>query len=336
MSTFDRDRGESEQREQRQHQRVGRQDRRVAADRVARPAGEHAGHRVRVHEQRERRAERERAVGPVGRLAGDERPGRQPGRLVRRRHLRLGRGEHVAEADVDADVDDRHRDHDVDQGVLDERDQRRRAQTGRVRVRGEHGERDDQRQVAHERVARTAQSHRVEHGLDADELQRDVGHRRDDAGDRDGEREAAAVVASADEVGRRDVAATLRDRPQARQEDEDDRVGDDRVRHGEEPGHRAGRVHRGRHRDERVGRVEVTAQQEPGDDRAEAAAAEPPLVQAVHRLGPPPAHGDEAAHRDDDEEEQDDAELDAVDARSRCEGAHRFSPRALVITTYAE
>ena len=69
----------------------------------------------------------------------------------RRLHLRLRRVEHVAEADLHGDVDDRHDDHDVDQRVLDERDQRRRAQAGGVGVRGQHRERDDQRQVAHER-----------------------------------------------------------------------------------------------------------------------------------------------------------------------------------------
>ena len=213
----------------------------------------------------------------------------------RRRHLRLRRAEHVAEADLGADVDDRDDDDDVDQRVLDERDQRRRAQAGRVGVGGQHRERDDQRQVADEPVARAAQPHRVEHGLDADQLQRDVGHRGEDAGDRDGERESAAVVAAADEVGRRHVAVAVRDAPHARHEDEDDRVGDDRVRHGEEAAHRAGREHRRRHGHERVRGVEVAAEQEPRDHGAEAAPAQAPLVQAVQVRTAPPLRGEEAA-----------------------------------------
>ena len=116
-----------------------------------------------------------------------------------------------------------------------------------------------------ERVARAAEAHRVEDGLDADQLQRDVGHRREDAGDRDRQREPAAAVAAAHEVGRGHVAVPVRDAPHPRHEDEDDRVDDDRVRHREEAAHRAGRVHRRRHRDERVGGVEVAAEQEPGD-----------------------------------------------------------------------
>ncbi len=43
-------------------------------------------------------------------------------------------------------------------------------------------------------------------GLDADELQRDVGHRREEAGDRDGQGQAARAGPPVDEVGRRHVA----------------------------------------------------------------------------------------------------------------------------------
>ena len=64
---------------------------------------------------------------------------------------------------------------------------------------------------------RRVDAHRLEHRLDADQLQRDVGHRRDDAGDRDQQRQRRRAVAAADEVGRRDVAVPCDDRPQPRQ-----------------------------------------------------------------------------------------------------------------------
>ncbi len=226
--------------------------------------------------------EGERGVGPALPDTRDERAGRLAGRLVDRRHLLLGGTEDaLPAADLRGQVDDRDDDHQVDQGVLDERDHRRGTQPGRVGVRREHRERHEQRQVLGEPVAAAAQAGHLEHGLDADQLERDVGHRRHEPGHSDGEAEAAVVVPAADEVGGRDVAVPVADRPQPRHEDEDDRVQDDRVGHREEARHRAGGEHRGRHRDERVRRVEVAAEQEPGDPGAELAAAETPLVERV-------------------------------------------------------
>ena len=155
-----------------------------------------------------------------------------------------------------------------------------------------------------------------EHDLDADQLQRDVGHRREDAGERDRERQRPAVVAALHEVGRRDVAVPVRDRPQPRQEQEDQRVDHDRVRHGEEADRAAG-VQQGGHRDEGVRRVEVAADEEPGDERAEAATAETPLVEVVQGLRAAPAGGGEAEDRDQQEEEEEDAERDGADVAHR-------------------
>src|SRR3712207_8501276 len=53
------------------------------------------------------------------------------------------------------------------------------------------------------------------HGLEADELQRDVRHGRDEPGDGHEEGEQRAAVAAADEVGGRHVAVHPRHRPQA-------------------------------------------------------------------------------------------------------------------------
>ena len=215
-------------------------------------------------------------------------------------------------ADLVRDVDDGHDDHDVDQRVLHERDQRRRAQPAGVGVGRQDGERDEQRQVLGEPVvALLADPHHLQHDLHADQLEGDVGHRGQDPGQRDGQRERPAVVAALDEVGRRDVPVPVADRPQPGQEQEDDRVDDDRVRHREEADRAAGVQRRG-HRDERVRRVDVAADEEPRDEGAEAAAAQPPLVQAGQVLRAAPARGREAEHGDQQEQEDEDAERDPV------------------------
>ena len=68
----------------------------------------------------------------------------------------------------------------------------------------------------------------------ADELQRDIGHGRDDAGERHGQREPAVAEPPAHEIRRRDVAVLVRHRPQPGENHVEDRVDHDRVRHGEE------------------------------------------------------------------------------------------------------
>ena len=92
-----------------------------------------------------------------------------------------------------------------------------------------------------------------------------------------------------------DVAVLVRDRPEPREHEEQDRIDHDRVRHGEEAD-RAGAEQQRRHGDEGVGGVEVAADQEPGDDGAEAAAAQAPFVQQVE-VALAPVRGDEAEDR---------------------------------------
>ena len=222
------------------------------------------------------------------------------------------------------DVEDRHQDHDVDQRVLDEGDERRRAQAAGVGVGRQHHEREEERQVLDEPVvAAGADAHHLEHHLHADQLERDVGHRREDAGDRDRGGQRPAVVAALDEVGGRHVAVPVAHRPEPRQEEEDQRVDHDRVRHREEADHAAGVQRRG-DRDERVGGVDVAADQEERDERAEATSAQTPLVEVVHRLGAPPPRGGEAEHGHQQEQEDEDAEGDAVHVVD-----HRGSPSPL-------
>ena len=54
---------------------------------------------------------------------------------------------------------------------------------------------------------------RADHHLHADELERDIGHGGDDAGQGEGERERAAAEFVAHIVRRRNVAALMRDGP---------------------------------------------------------------------------------------------------------------------------
>jgi len=200
------------------------------------------------------------------------------------------------------------------------------APPGGVGVGRQHDERDQQRQILGERAPPTAQAGHLEHGLDADQLQRDVGHRGDEPGDRDRQRQLPGAVAAADEVGRGDVAMSVADRPQPRHEHEDDRVEDDRVGHREEAGHCTGGEHRGRHGHERVGGVEVPAEQEPGHPGPELAAAQPPFVQAVQRGAASKPGGPEAEHGDDQEQDDQHGQRDSVDAGGLGDQRHHSSP----------
>ena len=174
----------AEQRDQPEHQRVSGQHGRVAPDHVAPPGGQHPGDRVRVHEQRQRRAQRQGGVGPLPGGQHDQAAVGLPRRRVHRGQMGRGGAEDVGPAaEPGRDVQDRDDHRDVDQRVLDERDQRRGAQPGQVGVRGDHHERDDQRQVPDEHAARRdADAHDGQHRLDADQLQRDVRHGGQDPG----------------------------------------------------------------------------------------------------------------------------------------------------------
>ncbi len=199
---------------------------------------------------------------------------------------------------------DRHDDHggddeDVDHDVLDEGDHGRSAQPRRVGVDGEDREGDRQRQVAR------GEAKRLDRLLHADELQRDVGHGGDDAGQRDGEAEPAVAVAPGDEVGGGDVAALVRHRPELGKGQVEQRVDQDRVGHGKEAEGTAG-VNQRRHSDHGVGGVEVAADQEPRHPRTKAAPAKPPFVQVRQvAAAPPPGEEADGRHEREDDDEDD-------------------------------
>src|SRR6266487_3677932 len=130
-------------------------------------------------------------------------------------------------------------------------------------------ERDDDRQVPGQRVV-PGDAHGLEDRLDAHQLQRDVGHRGDDAGDGDHQGEGRRAEPGPHEVRRGHEAVPVRHRPEAHQDQERHRIDDDRVRDGEEAERAAAEQQRG-HGDERVRGVQVTADEEPGDPAAEVA-----------------------------------------------------------------
>ena len=198
---------------------------------------------------------------------------------------------------------------DVDQDVLDDGDRCGRTQPAGIGESREDQEGEDQRHVAD--IAGAGNSHRGDDHLQADQLQRDVGHGGDDAGDRHRQRQPAVAETAAHEVRRRDVVVLVTDMPEPRKHQEQDRIDHDRVGHGEER-HRAGAERERRDGDEGVGRIEIAADQEPGDDRAEPPAAEPPFVQLVE-VALAPAGGGKAEPGDEGEQHDKDAQCCPVD-----------------------
>src|SRR5205085_11554268 len=90
--------------------------------------------------------------------------------------------------------------------------------------------------------------------------------------------------------------------PEFGEDDVHHRIDDDGVRNGEEAD-RALAKDEGRHRDEGVRRVEITADEKPGDDGAKTPVRQAPLGQAAE-IAAPPAPGQESD--DGDRQEQDD------------------------------
>ena len=296
-----RDRHVAEQRHEAEQERPRGQQRHVAAHDVLGAGAEDRRERVRVQEQRHRRAECERGVRHLGvGCARNERTGL----VALGERLRGGAEDVVPATELRRDVDDRHDHGGVDQRVLYDRDHRRSTQAARIRVGGQDRKGDDQRPLALDAQA-------LEHHLDPHQLKRDVGHRGQQAGERNRGGEPAARVAPLDEVGGGHVAVLRGHGPEARHDEEGQREDQDRVRQREEPAGTDG-PYQSRHRDEGVGREQVAAQQEPRDHRAEAPAAEAPFVQQCE-VATLPSSGDETEHRHEQEQRAEDRNGDAVD-----------------------
>jgi len=93
----------------------------------------------------------------------------------------------------------------------------------------------------------------------------------------DRKREHAAVEAVAHEISGGHVTVCVGQRPEPGKHHVKNGVEQDRIRDSEKA-HRTLAKDERRYGNERVGRIEITAEQEPGDDGAEAATAKPPLV----------------------------------------------------------
>ncbi len=266
---------------------------------------------MRIEEQRQRRAQHQRGIDAVG-----ARRGRSGNRQqhFRRRH----RGEDFVEAaHLDRDRDHGDEGGEVDQDILHDRDRGRRAQAARIGERGENDEGDHQRQIVG--VAGTGDAHRADDDLKADQLQRDIGHGRDNAGDAHRQRQPAIAVAAAHEIARGDVVVLVADVPEPRKHQEQDRIDQDRIGHGEE-GDGAGAEGERRNGDESVGRIDVAADQEPGDERAEAPPAEAPFVQQIE-VARAPFRGGEAEPGDEGEQQDEDGQSGPIHV------SHGITPR---------
>ena len=125
--------------------------------------------------------------------------------------LGVDAGEDLAiAAQLGGDHDDRRQHGDIDQQILDHRDQGGAAQARWYRCKAAS--------TTKATISGTdtvpssgsgdgpVQAQRRDHHLHAHQLQRDIGHGGDDAGDRDRQRQAAMAEAAAHEIGGGDIA----------------------------------------------------------------------------------------------------------------------------------
>ena len=135
-------------------------------------------------------------------------------------------------------------------------------------------------------------SKRADHDLNSDELKRDVGHGCNDAGDCDREGKPAIAEAATHKIACRDVTVLMADVPKPRKNQKQNWIDDDCIGHRKE-GDSAGAEGQRRNRDERIGRIEIAADEKPRDDGPEAPAAQSPFMQKV-KIAFPPICGGEA------------------------------------------
>ena len=212
----------------------------------------------------------------------------------------VGEGEDVGvSVEFVREVNNGDEDHDGEHGVLDDGDDGGRAQAAGVGVGGEDDEGRGEGPLTMNAEGGDDDAH-------ADELQCDVRHEGEDAGEGDGDGERAEVVTAADEVCKGDVAVAMADGPKARQDEHHVGVDKDCVGDGEKAVG-AGTIKRGGDGDDSVGGVEIATEEEPGDPGTEAATCEAPFFQRMHAIGwSTPACGPESGDGDESEEEAED------------------------------
>ena len=299
------DREEADQRQQSKHEGIAGQQRGIAAHGAAARGAQNAGDGVRIKEQRQRRPQSQSGVNAIG--AGGVGTGHRQEQF-RRRH----RGENLGKS---AKLH-RHHDHggerrDVDQNIFDDSNRSRRAQTARIGEGRQDDKGNEQRQIRG--ITGPADAEAADHDLQADQLQRDVRHRRDDAGNCHRQCEPAVTEAAAHEIAGCDVVVLVADIPEPRKHQKQDRVDHDRVGHREESDG-AGAEGQRRDGNEGVGGVEIATDQEPGDESAEAPPAKAPFVQLVE-IALAPMRGDEAQPGDKAEQHDKDDKSSPINFR---------------------
>src|SRR6202030_2915580 len=127
----------------------------------------------------------------------------------------------------------------------------------------------------------------------ADQLQRDVGHGSENSGNRNGDRKPPALVAAAHIVRQRYVTVSMAYPPERRQHQHHERIAHDAVGNSKEA-NCAGPEQRGRNSNDGVGRVQVSTDQEPGDQGADLAPRQAPLIETWSiEIRSPPAYSPE-------------------------------------------
>jgi hypothetical protein len=111
-----------------------------------------------------------------------------------------------------------------------------------------------------------------------------------------------------------------RDRPKPREGSVEQRIDQDRVGHREEA-IGADRIDDGRDSDNRIGRIEITADQKPGDPQAEAAPAKAPFVE-IREVAALPMRRNEAKNGDQKEIPDENTRRRPIQMID-----HRFSPQ---------
>src|SRR5262249_25266148 len=131
------------------------------------------------------------------------------------------------------------------------------------------------------------------------------------------------------EIGSGHASALTRHAPDRWKNQIEDRIDHDRIGHGEKA-ERAHSEHDGRNSDKGIGGVKVAAEQEPGEEGAEAAAAQAPIVQVIE-VPPPPMGRYEAEHSDKKKQENENGQCNPIHRHGRSSALSKFNEDDLLV-----
>src|SRR5579875_3144363 len=200
------------------------------------------------------------------------------------RRFALGCCKDIAEAaKVDRNIDDRHKEYDKDHGILHQGDHSWCAQATGVGIGSQDDKSNEQRYIqlepAERKRDRDTQSRQG--NLDAKHLQRDVRQGSHNPGDRHYQRKRMAAKAALHKISRGHIPMLFTHGPEAGNEYIDNRINEDCIRNGEPTTQRAQAKHSRGHRNKSIGGIQVTTQEEPGNEGSKTTACQSPLVQFV-------------------------------------------------------